>query len=444
MAVGQKCSNYSVFQLLHGGITCKFNHMKTSKARFRWLGARLPREGSRRIVVTTGARQTGKTTLARTTYPDLRYFSLDDLEVRTALREVSGRQWHRDVGEAVLDEAQKEPSVFEKVKLAYDDARIDFSVLLGSSRFLLMDRARESLAGRSFIYDLWPLMASELRTDEDEEAQPPLLDQILLTKRLRDVLDGEPEILLGDEDLQRREALEHLARWGGMPELLRLSDAERREWLKSYQQTFLERDLADLVRLSDLEPFRKLQRLAMLRSGGLLSFADLARDASLSTATARRYLEYLRISYQIFLLQPFHRNLTSAVVKTPKLYWMDLGLLRQETLRFGPLDGPLFETLVVGEIRKWIDTRGRDVEMTFYRTRSGLEVDVLLRTEHGIFGVEIKSRDTVQNKDWKGLRAIAEVLGEEWLGGLVVYQGRRLYPLDADLRIHAVPVHRLL
>ena len=199
-----------------------------------------------------------------------------------------------------------------------------------------------------------------------------------------------------------------------------------------------------LVRLSDLEPFRKLQRLAMLRSGGLLSYADLARDASLTSSTVRRYLEYLRLSYQVFLVQPFARNLTSSVIKTPKLYWMDLGLLRQETLSFGPLDGRLFETLVVGEIRKWIDTAGRDVELTFYRTRTGLEVDLFLRTAQGILGVEIKNREAVQPPDWRPLRAVADALGDEWLGGLVVYRGRRLHVLDADRAIHAMPVHRLL
>jgi len=348
------------------------------------------------------------------------------------------------VGPAVLDEAQKEPSVFDKVKLAFDAGDIDFTVLLGSSRFLLIDRVRESLAGRAFIYDLWPLMPSEICCTSDGDPIVPLLDRLLMGEGLIDsVLSNEPDRLVGEEDGTRRSAIEHLSRWGGMPELLRLDDEDRRLWLKSYQQTFLERDLADLTRLSDLAPFRKLQRLCMLRSGGLLSYTDLGRDASLGATTARRYLEYLRLSYQVFLLQPFARNLTSSTIKTPKLYWMDLGLLRQSTLQLGPLDGPLLETLVVGEVRKWIDTLGRDVETTFYRTRSGLEVDLLLRTASGIIGIEIKNRDRALSKDCGLLRAVARALGEEWRGGLVVYRGSSLSALDRQQSIYAMPVHRL-
>ena len=120
-------------------------------------------------------------------------------------------------------------------------------------------------------------------------------------------------------------------------------------------------------------------------------------------ATARRYLEYLRLSYQVVLLQPYARNLTSATVKSPKLYWMDLGLLRHGTRAWGELTGPLFETLVVSEVRKWIDTVGRDVSLSFYRTRSGREVDLLITTRAGVIGVEIKNRARVGS----GRRALA-------------------------------------
>jgi len=226
-----------------------------------------------------------------------------------------------------------------------------------------------------------------------------------------------------------------------MPELLYLDDDDRREWLRSYHQTFLERDLADLGRVSDLLPFRTLQRLAMLRSSGLLHYAELARDAALGTATVRRYLEYLRLSYQVILLPPFGRNLTSSAIKTPKLHWMDIGLLRQGIGYFGPITGALFESLVVAEAKKWVDTLGRDTPLSFYRTRSGREVDLLVTTSEGLVGVEIKNRTRVASRDTSALRALAAALGDEWAGGLVVHRGEDLADLGGG--IWAVPAHRL-
>lgn len=353
--------------------------------------------------------------------------------------------WDRTVGAAVIDEAQKEPSVFEKVKWAFDDRRVDFTALLGSSRLLLLDRVRETLAGRAYVYDLWPLMASELRAAEAAPPACPLLHDLLSgaaapVERLR----GEPPLLLGDEEAARREAIDHLAQWGGLPSLMPLPDQDRRDWLRSYQQTFLERDLADLVRLSDLHPFRTLQRLAMLRSGDLLSYSELARDAGVAATTARRYLEYLQLTYQVLLLPPFRRNLTSSTVKAPKLYWHDLGLLRQTTQQWGPLSGPLFETLAVGEIHKWIATLGADARLSFYRTRSGREVDLMIETPAGVLALEIKNRPGAAAADAGSLRALRASLGSEWRAGLVVTNGGELHPLLPDESIWGVPLHRLV
>lgn len=410
----------------------------------RWLTRRLPTADERRLVVLTGARQTGKTTLARHVYGDLRYLNLDDLELRRSLREVRTQAWARTVGRAVLDEAQKEPSVFDKVKYAFDAREIDFGVLLGSSRILLLKKVRESLAGRASLFDLWPLTLSEL-TAEGDELEEPLFQRLVDSSGpVGSVLDAEPEILLGDAEERRRRALDHLVAWGGMPALIHLDKEEdRRLWLRSYQQTYLERDLVDLVRLEDLHPFQKLQTLAMLRSGQILSYAKLARDAQIGTSTARRYLEYLDLTYQIVRLQPYYRNLTSQVIKSPKLYWTDLGLLRQGTGQWGPLDGALFETLVVAEIVKWLSTIASDTRPFYYRTRGGLEIDLLLQTPAGVIGLEIKNREEVSGQDTTPMQQVGEALGEEWRGGIVVHRGGHVRPLDPEGRYWGVPVHRL-
>jgi predicted AAA+ superfamily ATPase len=405
----------------------------------------LPAATTRIVVVLTGARQTGKTTLARRQYAGIRYISMDAIEEREGVRAVRTPAWAASVGPAILDEAQKEPSVFDKVKWAYDEGRLDFTVLLGSSRILLLDRVRETLAGRTFLYDLWPLMASELRHDTSKTPGVPLLHRLITEPGgISTILAQEPEVLLGAEESQRRDAIEHLARWGGMPGLLPLSDADRHTWLRSYQQTFLERDLADLARLTDLHPFRTLQKLCMLRSARLLSFSDLARDAGLAATTARRYLEFLRISYQAFLLQPYAENLTSGLVKAPKLYWLDLGLLRHGTQQWGSVSGEIFESLAVGELHKWIRTMSPDTQMFFYRTRSGMEADLMLATAAGLIGIEIKHRNSVSSPDVRSLRAIARALGGRWRGGIVVYDGPAVHPLDEELALWAVPLHRLV
>lgn len=393
-------------------------------------------------MVISGARQTGKTTLARDLYPDLRYVNLDAIEERETVRGLRTALWGKTIGPAVIDEAQKEPGVFDKVKYAYDEGSLRFSVLLGSSRVLLLHRVRESLAGRAFVYELWPLTLSELGAPAGTPPPRPLFDCLITTPEdFRALLAAEPPRLIGEEAALPIEAFDHLAAWGGMPELLSLDDGERREWLRSYQQTFLERDLADLGRVSDLLTFRKLQRLAMLRTSGLLHYAELARDAALGTPTVRRYLEYLRLSYQVILLPPYSANLTSATIKTPKIHWMDLGLLRQTTGYSGELTGPLFESLVVSEARKWVDTLGRDTPLSFYRTRSGREVDLVVTTSRGLMGVEVKNRVKIDPRDASALRALAKALGEEWVGGLVVYRGEDVVDLGGD--VWAVPVHRL-
>lgn len=416
--------------------------MSPKKQRFRWLATRLPRSGRRRLVVLTGARQTGKTTLARSLYSGLRYLNLDAIEEREAVRGLRAAAWAQAVGPAIVDEAQKEPEVFDKVKFAYDDGSLPFSALLGSSRILLLDRVRETLAGRAFLYELWPLMLSEIHSPAGESPEIPLFDRLLTAPgSFLETLAAEPPRLFGEEANSRMEAFRHLSEWGGMPELLVLEDDERRDWLRSYRETWLERDLNDLVRVSNLLPFRTLRRLAMLRTAELLHYAELARLAALSAATVRRYLEYQRLSYQVVLLPPYGRDLTSATVKTPKIHWMDLGLLRREIGASGPLTGPMFETLVVGEAHKWIATMGRDARLSFYRTRSGREVDLLVSVPSGVIGIEVKNRDRVARRDATALRALAAALDREWIGGLVVHRGEEIAEMEPG--IWAVPVHRL-
>jgi predicted AAA+ superfamily ATPase len=237
-----------------------------------------------------------------------------------------------------------------------------------------------------------------------------------------------------------RNIQQYLLAWGGMPESLRLADSDRREWLRAYETTYLKRDLADLARLADLESFKKFQRLAALRDGRMLSYSELARDAGVSVETARRYLE---LSYQAFTLPPYHANLTSQVVKTPKLYWVDRGIKRQVAGQWSLSVEENFEGFIVSELWKWTRTVGGPERLFYYRTRSGLECDLLVETERGLIGLEIKSRQRADTADASALRQVAVAAGKRWLGGMVIHNGDRLEPL-CDPDIWAVPATRLL
>jgi uncharacterized protein len=409
----------------------------------RVLETILPAATSRKLVLLTGARQTGKTTLAKTKYAHLNYINLDAPENREVVRGISSAGWRQSMGDAVIDEAQKEPEIFDKIKYAFDERSISFSVLLGSSQILLLKKIRESLSGRVSIYEIWPLMMCELFWREDRaESTPPLIDRLIGEGVLGKVLGQLPERLLGEIDARCREAENHLLRWGGMPALLHLPEEERGKWLKDYEYTYLERDLGDLARLSDLMPFRTFQKLSALRSAQLLNYSELGRDAALSADTARRYMQYLSLSYQTILLQPYYENLTSSVVKTPKIYWLDVGLLRQLSGMQSDLSGAIYETMVVGEIIKWLKTVQNDSEVYYYRTRTGMEIDILLRTPHGIIGMEIKNRKTYSGSDVRSMRDVAAALGNKWRGGLLVYRGESLKKI-AEPDIWVIPSRRL-
>ena len=411
--------------------------------KYRFMTVMLPDEAKRTIILMTGARQTGKTTLARMMYPALRYINLDAPENREMLRQLHTAAWGSTVGNAVIDEAQKELIVFDKIKYAYDERSISFQVILGSSQILLLKNIRESLAGRVSMFELWPLMMCELLCPGDTKQPPfPLLEGLFSPHSLSEELERVPALLFDREDQARRDAEAYLLQWGGMPALLPLTSGERWKWLHDYEYTYLERDLADLARLQDLQPFRRFQKLSALRCGQLLNYSELARDADLSVDTARRYVEYLTLSYQVILLQPFYRNLTSSLVKTPKLYWLDLGLLKQLCgVRESRL-GSLYEAMVVSELVKWIKTMQKRAEVYFYRTRSGLEIDVLLQTEYGVIGIEVKSRTRVDRCDLRPMQSVAGVLGNEWKGGLVIYKGNMIMKVG-EPDIWAVPAYRL-
>lgn len=404
----------------------------------------LPLDTVRAIVLITGARQTGKTTLVKEKYSNLPYFNLDAIELRDQLSAVSTFSWARDVGLAVIDEIQKESSLFEKIKYSYDEGKLNFSVLTGSSQLLLLKKVRETMAGRIKLFELFPLMLSELVNPTGKQKQQITLASLLDNNSIDDVFEMYPSVLLGEEWEIHQSAEEWLLVWGGMPSLIHINnEPDRINWLYDYSVAYLERDLADLARLSDLRPFRKFQSIAALRVANMLHYTELAKDSGTSVETARRYLEYLNISYQNFLLQPYYKNLTSSLVKTPKLFWFDNGLLRQSSgLGFKVDTGQLYENYFASELMKYLRTTKSRAKLFYYRTRSGMEIDFIIETQEGIIAIETKSRDKVTQSDFSALRKLATAAGKLWLGGIVAYRGNKIEKFGGKL--WAVPSCRLL
>ena len=407
----------------------------------RLLTARLPRSAPpRRLVVLTGARQVGKTTLARELYgEDLLYLNLDSAGERSRLADVPAEGWAKTVGPAILDEVHKIPDALEKLKWAYDNRDLDFTVLLGSSRILLLDQIRESLAGRVFLYELWPLTVAELAPRYGGElCRRPLIAQLVeeperALARLAELAGSKVGPAVG----AAQSAVRHLLEWGGLPALLEYRGDERWEWLEAYQATYLERDLADLARLRDLEPFVTCHRLAALRAGCLLSYSELARDAALPVTTVRRYLRYLELSYQTLRLPAWSGNPSVRLIKSPKLIWFDLGVQRVLSGQLRGLTGEQYETALVGQVLTTLQALRVRAESSFLRTAGKLEVDLILEPQDALLAFEMKGRTVVSRRDAGPIERARRILGERYRAGVVVYRGNRVERLTET--VFAVP-----
>lgn len=406
----------------------------------RLVAHRLPTpDQPRRIAVLTGARQVGKTTLARSLYGELHYLNLDSPGERARLAGVPAEGWGRAVGRAILDEVQKAPGLLDKIKWAYDERQIDFSVLLGSSRILLLSQVRETLAGRVFLYELWPLVAAELTVFYDGAfADRPLIARLLdapdrLAETLAPLLDG----VVGATAGAAQAAMHHLLAWGGLPALLEYPESDRQDWLSAYQATYLERDLGDIAQLRDLESFVVCHRLAALRAGRIFSYSELARDAGLPVTTVRRYLHYLDLSYQTYLLPGWSGNPGVRFLKAPKLIWFDAGVQRTLSGQMGEPRGEQVENAITSQILMTLWSLGLRFEPSYLRTSGGLEVDLVLERQESALLFEIKARRSLDRRDASTLTRAANLFGDHFRGGIVIYRGDRVLQL-AD-KVFAVP-----
>jgi predicted AAA+ superfamily ATPase len=399
------------------------------------------------ITVLTGARQTGKTTLVRDLLPrgggpDTVYFSLDDPDERLRLAADPVRRLDHGERLVILDEIQKQPALLDAVKLLADRKAGYRFLLLGSSQILLLQKVRETLAGRATLLELWPLALVE--RVQSAEVPPSGLDLIW-----RDGEGGLEQLratnITADEVRRRRALAEEHRRWGGYPALETLAEEDRLVWLRDFRRTYLERDLADLGRVADLDQFALAQNVLAARTAQLLSYSEVARELGVAVNTLRRYVRFLEISYQVFLLRPLFPTVSARLVKSPKLYWTDPGLARSLEEE-GPAEGAVFETAVLDELLRWRSWQQNPPSLHFYRTRAGREVDFVLHDGSRLLALEAKASERADRTDG---RAVAALLEAGFSGasrpsmqlGLVVTRGREVERLSP--KVWAVPDWRL-
>jgi len=359
------------------------------------------------ILVLTGPRQAGKTTLAQSTFPGKPYVSLEDPDTRAFAEEDPRGFLARFPDGAVFDEAQRCPALFSYLQTRVDASRrMGEFVLTGSQQFGLLSNITQSLAGRVGLVQLLPFSLQEL-----QEGGVPVasLDDLL---------------------------------WRGLYPPIHDRSLAPEQWFANYLMTYVERDVRQLIEVQNLSLFQRFLKLCAARCGQLLNMTSLGNDCGVSHKTVAAWLSVLEAGYVVFLLQPHHQNFGKRLVKTPKLYFHDTGLAAhllgihdEELMAIHSARGALFENLVISELLKRRYNQGLTANLYFWRNNTGEEVDVVV--EHGdkLLPIEIKSGQTYNSDFLTGLNKWARYAGDVALPSQLVYGG------DMSMTRNAVAVH---
>jgi len=351
------------------------------------------------IVAVTGPRQSGKTTLVRQVFSGKPYVSLEDPAERSFAEEDPRGFLARFSGGAIFDEAQRWPDLFSFLQGMVDaDRSPGRFILTGSQQFGLLSGVTQSLAGRVGMTRLLPLMLGELPAGYVDQLG---LDGVML-RGLYPVLHAQ---MVASDD-----------------------------WFASYVATYVERDVRQVLNVQDLSTFQRFLRLCAARTGQLLNLSALAGEAGISHSTARVWLSVLEASDIVYLLPPYHRNFGKRLVKSPKLYLVDvglscwlLGIRSADVLSLHPLRGPLFETWVVSEFLKARLNAGQPPDLYFWRDNNGVEADLVFEVKGRLQPVEIKSGRTVTADYVRAGQKAGRFAGDEALRPWLVYGGEDSY-----------------
>jgi uncharacterized protein len=380
------------------------------------------------VLMITGPRQVGKTSLLEhLREADRAYVTLDDMGLRGLARRDPVLFLQRFPPPVLIDEVQYAPELFPAVKLLVDRHRRPGQVwLTGSQSFPLMKGVSESLAGRVAILNLLGFSARE--ADRRAADVPPFRPS------------GEAIAARAGTAGRTTLAAVYARIWrGSFPALVTGAVRDRDLFFRSYVQTYLQRDVRDLLRVGDLDTFLRFLKGAAARTGQLLNYADLARDCAVSVNTARNWMGVLQASHQVLLLPAWHTNLSKRLYTTPKLHFLDTGLCAYltewsspETLSAGAMSGAILETYVVAEVLKSWWHRGKDPAMYHYRDKDGREIDLVLSCDGRLFPLEIKKAATVRPDDAAAFHLL-ERRGARTGPGAVLSLGAERIPLGRSL-----------
>ncbi len=380
------------------------------------------------VVLMTGARQTGKTTLMELLCKERGYTFYtfdDDLVLSSATRDPSG--WLASIPKPVIiDEVQRVPEIFLPIKRDVDQNRAPGRYLLtGSANPLLLPRLGDSLAGRMGIIPLYPFSQGEIREQKGQFIETIFAEDLLPRSFVPLQIQTLYDIILR----------------GGFPiaqTLANLSDVNR--WVRAYLQTMMERDVRDISNIEGLRELPRLFHLLATRTANLLNMADLSRSLGISQPTLKRYIRLLETLYFVYLLPAWYSNLGKRIIKSPKLHVCDTAILSQlldinkERLANTPsLAGQLLESFVFTELQKlrsWAKT-----SFELFHFRDGVyEVDFVLEKPDGsITGIEVKSGATIRSDDFKGLKHLKKLAGKKFHRGIVLHLGHQMQQLEPNL-----------
>ncbi len=389
------------------------------------------------VICLTGPRQSGKTTLVRALMPERPYFSLDHPPYLSAAKADPAGFVAALPREVTIDEIQRAPELLPAIKLSVDlDRRPGRFVLTGSANLLLLPKVTESLAGRMEIARLMPLCEAE------KDRRPGLFLADLLAGAVAPALRAGGR-LPDSDDLARRLVA------GGYPEPLARTPARARQWHRQYVRSIVDRDVLDVGRVRDADGVAHLLRLLAVRNGELLNTAGLSRELGLHRATVREYIAVLERLFLVRRLLPWHRNVGRRLVRTPKMHMVDSGLAAS-LAGLGPGDwigkrdrmGHLLESFVTQQLVTLAGWTDPDLRFWHFRDRDGREVDLVMTLGARTWGIEVKATSTPGRSAGRGLARLAALCGDDFAGGIVLYNGRDILPLAGD-RMVAVPLSEL-
>ena len=383
------------------------------------------------VVLVNGPRQCGKTTLVRELLAGKRdYRTLDDATMLAGARD-DPAGFVRNLDRAVIAEVQRAPDLLRALKQSVDDDRRPGRFLLtGSTSVFTLPQCSESLAGRMEIVTLLPLSRAEL-----SGRKPKFLEQAFAGK-----LAKPAERLLGGD-------LVRAALTGGYPEMLtRRSPKRRQAWARDYIKAIVQRDARDIAEVERLDQMPRLLRALAHHAGQLTNFSQLGGQIGLDDKTTRKYIGVLEQLFLVRRLEPWFRNRLKRLVKTPKLHFLDPGLLAaltgatQERISHNrSVFGSLLETFVFSEIEKQVAWSDQAPTLHYYRDKDQNEADFVIESVQGeIVGIEVKAAATVTSSDFKGLRKLADACADDFKLGIVAYDGANIVPFGE--RMFAAPI----